>query len=199
MFIIPEHCVWPKMCLSLDRNQLSFTRQKQLSHAAFEHQSAAIPSGGSTSLEWCPGTPALLPPSRIWAEGPCPKTEAHWHMFNHLKSICSLCSMSMRYLWPGDYFHVVHKPSEWGRHLVYDAVKQKLLSTMEHEPSTHNQDGTVHLTLGFIWSCQENRSCDLNSQPSVMFNSVNENHFMWYFYLYIDYLKTYLPTNGLIY
>lgn len=95
MFIIPEHCVWPKMCLSLGRNQLSFTRQKQLSRAAFEHQSAAIPSGGSTSPEWCPGTPALLPPSRIWAEGPCPKIEAHWHMLLHLKSICSFHSVSM--------------------------------------------------------------------------------------------------------
>lgn len=60
----------------------------------------------------------------------------------------------LHYLWPCDNFHVVHQPSEGGRHLVDDAMKQKLLGTMKHESSSHHQDGAVHLSFGFIRRCQ---------------------------------------------
>lgn len=54
------------------------------------------------------------------------------------------------YLGPGDNLYVVHQASEGGRHLVDDAVEQKLLSSRKHQAATHDQDGAVHLPLGFI-------------------------------------------------
>lgn len=63
--------------LSFKEKQVGVTRRRQLSHGAFEHQNAATPSGGSTSPGWCPDTPALLHPSMISDEGPCPKAHAH--------------------------------------------------------------------------------------------------------------------------
>lgn len=59
------------------------------------------------------------------------------------------------YLWSCDNFHIVYQSSEGGWHLVDYAVKQKLLSTMKQEPSSHYQDRAVHLTFGFIGRCQQ--------------------------------------------
>lgn len=61
------------MFLNFLRLNLSlFTKQMQLSREAFGHQNAATPSGGSTSLGWCPNMLERRLPSMILAVDPCP-------------------------------------------------------------------------------------------------------------------------------
>lgn len=54
-----------------------FTKQKQLSRAAFGHRTAATLSGGSTFPALYPDMPAMLPLSTISVGGPCPRINAH--------------------------------------------------------------------------------------------------------------------------
>lgn len=139
-------------------NLFRFTKQTQLSRGAFGHQNAATPSGGSTSPGWCPSMPARRLPSMILAAGPCPVMLQiapalvinPWPNSTLLRLCYGTLAFVLPYLWPCDNFHVVHQPSEGGRHLVDDAMEQKLLCTMKHESSSHHQDGAVHLSFGFI-------------------------------------------------
>lgn len=98
--------------------------------------------------------------------------------------LCSDCydtlAFVLRYLWPCDNFHVVHQPSEGGRHLVDDAMKQKLLCTMKHESSSHHQDGAVHLSFGFIRRCRRKgrtkesaKQSRLNTSPALETHSAH--------------------------
>lgn len=147
-----------KINVSLLRwNLFRFTKQRQLSHEAFGPQNVATPSGGSTSLEWCPSMLAPHLPSMILAADPCPVMFTDQPtlltlpdcVLQHSVCVCVFC-----YLWSCDNFHVVHQPSERGWHLVDDAMEQKLLCTMKHESSAHYQNGAVHLSFGFIRRCQ---------------------------------------------